>query len=107
MHAAAGTRLHAHDTTFAARSMQMTCLRMPDEVPHVFPLRRPGFDDACAMAADEEGAVGIPRCRQHEVASHISNEKNQRQREHESSCTSTVAKLNGRARDQLTPPLYR
>ena len=61
MHAAAGTRMHAHDTTSAARSMQMTCLRMPDEVSDVFPLRRPGFDDAFAIAADEEGAVGIPR----------------------------------------------
>ena len=61
MHAAAGTRMHAHDTTSAARSMQLTCLPMPDEASHVFPLRRPGFDDARIIAADEEGAVGTPR----------------------------------------------
>ena len=71
MHAAAGTRMHAHDTTSAARSTQMTCLRMPDEVSDVFPLRRPGFDDAIAIAADEEGAVGIPRCRPHSTTAHF------------------------------------
>ena len=62
---------HAHDTTSAARSMQMTCLPMRDEVSHVFPLRRPGFDDAIAIAADEEGAVGTPRCRQHKATAHF------------------------------------
>jgi hypothetical protein len=71
MRAAAGTRMHAHDTTSAARSMQMTCLRMPDEVSHVFPLRRPGFDDAIAIAADEEGAVGTPRRREHCGTAHF------------------------------------
>ena len=63
--------LHTHDTTSAARSMQMTCLPMPDEVPHVFPLRRPGFDDAMHIAADEEGAVGTPRRRQHKATAHF------------------------------------
>ena len=61
MHAAAGTRMQAHDTTSAARSMQMTCLPMSDEVSHVFPLRGPSFHDAMHIAADEEGAVGTPR----------------------------------------------
>ena len=71
MHAAAGTRMHAHDTTSAARSMQMTCLPMPDEVPHVFRLRRPGFDDAIDIAADEKGAVGTPSRREHFGTAHF------------------------------------
>ena len=71
MHAAAGTRMHAHDTTSAARSMQMTCLPMPDEVSHAFPLRGPSFDDAIRIAADEEGAVGTPSRRQHHATAHF------------------------------------
>ena len=71
MHAAAGTRMHGHHTTSTARSMQMTCLPMPDEVSHAFPLRGPSFHDAMRIAADEEGAVGTPRRREHFGTAHF------------------------------------